>query len=162
MFLPRFQSLANEQTAQIFENNISCGGFYYQEEMSQLTGLDINSAYPTIMKNNPLPVFDGSETIQPFAGTINERSLYYINPKSNNLMCQPGYFYGCAIIEFINSNFLTHQEILDEINPHSSTNEIQNLMKLFEEKITDKRLLKEVRCCISGLLGQLDTQTKIS
>lgn len=162
MFLPSFKSIQNEQTAQIFENNISSGGFYFQEEHKNLFGLDINAAYPTIMKNNVLPVFDGSETIQPFTGTINERSLYYINPKSNNLMCQPGYFYGCAVQEFINSNFLTTQEILDEINPNSSTNEICNLMETFETKIHNKQLLKEIRCNMSGLLGQLDVQTKIA
>lgn len=162
MFLPLFQSVTNEQTAQIFENNISSGGFYFQEEHNNLSGLDINAAYPTIMKNDVLPVFDGSETIGPFTGTINPRSIYYINPKTNNLMCQQGYFYGCAVQEFIESNFITLQDILDEINPASSTNEICNLMKVFEERVTDRRLLKEIRCNISGLLGQLDTQTKVA
>lgn len=162
LFLPRFQSITNEQTAPIFENNISCGGFYFQEEHKNLFGLDINSAYPTIMKNNVLPVFTGTETIRPFTGTIEERSLYYINPKCNNLMCQKGYFYGCAVNQFIKSGFLEISEILDEVVPNSSTNEICGLMATFEEKIKDVRLLKEVRCNMSGLLGQLDTHIKVA
>lgn len=162
MFLPTFKSVMNEQTSRIFDNNISSGGYFEQEEHNQLKGLDMNAAYPTIMKNNLMPVFDGSELIQSFSGTIQERSLYYINPKSNNLMCQAGYFYGCVVQEFLNAGFIVTTDILDEINPKSSTSDIQKLMNIFEEKINNKYLLKEIRCNISGLLGQLDTTTKVA